>query len=107
MNDMVLRADAILEKEAHYNLMERLRDGEKVGKFDRRDLLDNELSSIDGYERSIGKIHEIMESEYPETPLYQSRFWEGLFERYLHDHPELIEEEITSIVEGQEETQWN
>lgn len=108
MNDSVLlgRAEAFLEKEAHESLMEKLRLGEEVGKFNRRDLLDCELSSIAGYDRSFHLVAEIMESEWPETPLLQERFWDGLFERHIHDHPELIEDEISRIVEGQEESQW-
>lgn len=105
MNDSVLlgRTEEILGKEAHDSLMEKLRSGETVGRFNRHELLDCELSGIAGYERSFHKISEILTSEYPETPLLQSRLWEGLFERYLHDHPELLEDEISRIVEGQEE----
>ena len=108
MNDSVLlgRAEEILTKEANESLMEKLRSGEEVGKFNRRDLLDCELSSIVSYERSFGKVCEILCSEYPDTPLYQTKFWDGLFERYIHDHPELIEDEISRIVEGQEESTW-
>lgn len=108
MNDSVLlgRAEEILEKEAHDSLMEKLRSGEKVGQFTKHDLLDCELSGIPGWDRSFHKVSEIMNSEWPETPLLQERFWDGLFERYIHDHPELIEDEIARIVEGQEESSW-
>ena len=53
MNDSVLlgRAEEILEKEAHDSLMEKLRSGEEVGKFNRRDLLESELGGIPGWDR--------------------------------------------------------
>lgn len=78
-------------KGARLELEERLRSGREVGGLSLSALLDGEMYGEN--HRSAGcEVVSILLSEYPDTPLLQSRLIERVIKQYLDANEHLIHE---------------
>lgn len=94
--DLSDRAAGMLREQAVYNLTERLKDGKRVGRCDLFDLLDCELNS-DRYRILLADLFQLITAQSGEHGALADRIVEGLIERHLVTHDDLIEEEATEI----------
>lgn len=97
--ELLYRAEAALEKEARENLVNRFLQGDKVGKFDLRDLLDCEMSGMNTYEFRLGEIVSILDADPFERSALIDKLYTGLIERHLDSHPDLIGDEMHALEE--------
>lgn len=91
-------ADGALREHAIQNLTERLQDGKRVGRFDLFDLLDCELNS-DRYRILLEELGSLIigGTEACDRAAQADKIRDGLIERFLLGHPELIEDEAAQI----------
>jgi hypothetical protein len=78
-------------------LTDRLKAGKQVGRCTLRDLIDGEANNADRYVILISDFEELLLAAHGEHGAKADRITEGLIERYLDSHPELVEEEAAAI----------
>lgn len=92
------QADSSLIAQAVEALTERLKDGKRIGRCDVWDLLDNELNT-DRYRVLLEELGSLLVGgkEACDDRIAADKIRDGLIERYLTAHPELVEEEVAEI----------
>lgn len=93
------RVEKALESEARENLITRFVQGDKVGKFDLRDLLDCELSGQESYQRRLEEILDILDADPMERSAMIDKLYAGLIERHLDSHPDIVHDEMNALEE--------
>lgn len=93
------KVEDALEKEARQNLIDRFLAGDKVGKFDLRDLLDCELSGINTYEFRLTEIVSVLDADPMERSAMIDQLYSGLIERHLDSHIDLVHDEMHAMEE--------
>lgn len=92
-------AENALEKEARENIYNRFLQGDKVGRFTIRDLLDCELSGMNTYEFRFCEIIGILDADPLEREAKIDKLYSGLIDRHLDSHPDLISDEMNALEE--------
>lgn len=84
-------------EQAREALIEKLKDGKKVGRCDLLDVLDCELNG-ERYRITLQEIFGLLMGETGKTRDYQAdQIIQGICERYVDSHPDLVEEEAEAI----------
>jgi hypothetical protein len=97
------QADGQLRQDAIDNLTRKLEEGDQVGRCTFRDLIDSELNG-DRAHLLLDDLDTLIRGEGGNDTRdgFASRLMSKLIERYLLNHPDLIEEEAATI-EAQDE----
>lgn len=91
---------ASFKDEARDALIEKLKNGKQVGRCDLHDLIDCELNS-DRYCITRDELAHLLTADSGERAALADQCIQGLIERYLDTHPDLIEEEATEIAHAE------
>lgn len=95
------RADKAMLEQARDDLSEKLREGEKVGGLDLWALIESEVNNNDRWRIFLDEITTVLGAEQMDAHLRAgeaNKVRDGLIERYLDSHPELIEERAAEIL---------
>lgn len=88
-------AAGLLRQQAIENIAFRIKDGKH--RLSVHDLLDSELASESRYTTMLGELSNLLTAQHGEHGALADRIVDGLIERYISVHGDLVEEEANEI----------
>ncbi len=87
-------ADGLLRAQAIENISERIKEGKN--RMTVLDLLDGELNS-ERYKIVLGELADLLQAQHGEHGATADKIVDGLIERYISVHGDLVEDEAAEI----------